>query len=104
MDGRQSLPIYVRYPREIRDSLEKLRQISIVTDKGAQIRLGDVANLKISDGPPMIRSANARLTGSLYVDIEKADLSPAVNAMHTATAENVPLPPAYSLAGSGHFE
>ena len=59
IDGRRCFPISVRYPREIRDSLEKLRQIPIVTDKGTQIRLGDVAELKISDGPPMMRSENA---------------------------------------------
>nr|WP_321329774.1 efflux RND transporter permease subunit [Alcaligenes faecalis] len=104
IDGRRRFPINVRYPREIRDSLEKLRQISIVTDKGAQIRLGDVADLKISDGPPMIRSENARLTGYVYVDIQNVDLSSAVKAMQQAVAEKVALPAGYSIAWSGQFE
>ena len=104
IDGRRRFPINVRYPREIRDSLDKLRQIPIVTEKGAQIRLGDVAQLKISDGPPMIRSENARLTGYVYVDIQDADLSSAVKAMQQAVAENVTLPAGYSIAWSGQFE
>jgi Cu(I)/Ag(I) efflux system membrane protein CusA/SilA len=105
IDGRRRFPINVRYPREIRDSLEKLRQIPIVTEKGAQIRLGDVAELKISDGPPMIRSENARLTGYVYVDIQgSTDLSSAVKAMQQAVAENVTLPAGYSIAWSGQFE
>ncbi|TCT10247.1 efflux RND transporter permease subunit [Paralcaligenes ureilyticus] len=104
IDGRERFPINVRYPREIRDSLEKLRQIPIVTDKGAQILLGDVADLKISDGPPMIRSENARLTGYVYVDIHNTDLSTAVKAMQQAVAEKVVLPAGYSIAWSGQFE
>ncbi|OWT65572.1 CusA/CzcA family heavy metal efflux RND transporter [Candidimonas nitroreducens] len=104
VDGRERFPINVRYPREIRDSLEKLRQIPIVTDRGAQILLGDVADLKISDGPPMIRSENARLTGYVYVDIHNTDLSTAVKAMQQAVAEKVVLPAGYSIAWSGQFE
>ena len=104
IDGRERFPINVRYPREIRDSLEKLRQIPIVTDKRAQILLGDVADLKISDGPPMIRSENARLTGYVYVDIHNTDLSTAVKAMQQAVAEKVVLPAGYSIAWSGQFE
>ena len=88
-----------------RDSVEKLRQTPIVTDKGAHILLGDVADLKIVDGPPMIRSENARLAGYVYVDIQKgADLSSAVEAMQRAVAEQVKLPAGYSLAWSGQFE
>lgn len=104
IDGRRRFPINVRYPREIRDSLEKLRQIPIVTEKGAQIRLGDVAQLRISDGPPMIRSENARLTGYVYVDIQDADLSSSVKAMQQAVAKDVTLPAGYSIAWSGQFE
>ncbi|WP_237174027.1 efflux RND transporter permease subunit [Paracandidimonas lactea] len=104
IDGRRRFPINVRYPREVRDSLEKLRRIPIVTDRGAQILLGDVADVKISDGPPMIRSENARLTGYVYVDIQGADLSAAVKAMQQAVAEKVALPAGYSIAWSGQFE
>ncbi len=104
IDGRRRFPINVRYPREIRDSLEELRQLSIVTDRGAQIRLDDVADLAITDGPPMIRSENARLTGYVYVDIQNADLSSVVQAMQAVVAREIVLPAGYSIAWSGQFE
>lgn len=104
IDGRRRFPINVRYPREIRDSLDDLRQLSIVTDRGAQIRLEDVADVRISDGPPMIRSENARLTGYVYVDIQNADLSSVVQAMQKVVARDMMLPVGYSIAWSGQFE
>jgi len=102
--GRERFPINIRYPREIRDSVDNLRQLPVVTDRGAQITLGDVASLKISDGPPMIRSENARLSGYVYVDIRNTDLQSAVKAMQVAVAQNVVLPAGYSIAWSGQFE
>ncbi|KWK12523.1 efflux RND transporter permease subunit [Burkholderia stagnalis] len=102
--GRERFPINLRYPREIRDSLEKLRALPIVTERGAQLRLGDVANVTIADGPPMIRSENARLSGYVYVDIRNTDLRSAVDAMQQAVAREVRLPPGYAIAWSGQFE
>ncbi|AXL50775.1 cation transporter [Paraburkholderia caffeinilytica] len=102
--GRERFPINIRYPREIRDSLEKLRALPVVTDRGAQIRLDDVAHITIADGPPMIRSENARLAGYVYVDIRDTDLHSAVQAMQRAVAEKVTLPAGYSIAWSGQFE
>ncbi|MHB9836472.1 efflux RND transporter permease subunit [Paraburkholderia terrae] len=102
--GRERFPINIRYPREVRDSLEKLRQLPVVTDRGAQIQLGDVAHIAIADGPPSIRSENARLSGFVYVDIRNTDLQSAVKAMQRAVAEKVVLPPGYSIAWSGQFE
>ncbi|WP_272544882.1 efflux RND transporter permease subunit [Burkholderia cepacia] len=102
--GRERFPINIRYPREVRDSLEKLRQLPVVTDRGAQIQLGDVAHIAIADGPPMIRSENARLSGYVYVDIRNTDLQSAVQAMQKAVAQQVKLPPGYSIAWSGQFE
>lgn len=102
--GRERFPINIRYPREIRDSLENLRQLPVVTARGAQIRLGDVARVAIADGPPMIRSENARLSGYVYVDLRGVDLSTAVRAMQQAVARQVALPPGYSIAWSGQFE
>ena len=104
IDGRQRFPINVRYPRDDRDSLENLRRLPVVTERGAQIMLGDVAALKIADGPPMIRSENARLAGYVYVDIRDTDLQSAVTAMQRAVAEKVVLPAGYSIAWSGQFE
>ncbi|MBB5428307.1 Cu(I)/Ag(I) efflux system membrane protein CusA/SilA [Paraburkholderia sp. JPY158] len=102
--GRERFPINIRYPREVRDSLENLRGLPVLTDRGAQIRLGDVADVRIADGPPMIRSENARLSGYVYIDIRNVDLESAVKAMQHAVAEKVQLPPGYSIAWSGQFE
>ncbi|WP_025097917.1 efflux RND transporter permease subunit [Burkholderia sp. A1] len=102
--GRERYPISVRYPREVRDSLDALRQLPVLTERGAQLRLGDVARLSITDGPPMIRSENARLAGYVYIDIRDTDLRSAVLAMQRAVARQVTLPPGYSIAWSGQFE
>ena len=104
VEGLQRFPINVRYPREGRDSLEKLRQLSVLTERGAQIRLGDVAAIQISDGPPMLKSENARLSGWVYIDIRGRDLSSAVRDMQQVVAKEVKLPAGYSISWSGQFE
>ncbi|MEC4722267.1 efflux RND transporter permease subunit [Noviherbaspirillum sp. CPCC 100848] len=104
IEGLQRFPINVRYPREVRDSVEKLRQLPVLTERGAQIRLGDVANIRINDGPPMLRSENARLSGWIYVDIRGRDLRSVVSDMQQAVAKEVQLPAGYSLSWSGQFE
>jgi copper/silver efflux system protein len=104
IEGLQRFPINVRYPREIRDSLENLRKLPVLTEHGAQISLGDVAKIHITDGPPMLKTENARLSGWVYVDIHGRDLSSVVHDMQAAVAEEVKLPPGYSIAWSGQFE
>ena len=104
VEGLQRFPINVRYPRELRDSVDKLRTLPIVTERGARITLGDVAELRFSDGPPMLRSENARLAGFVYVDIRGRDLKSAVQDMQRAVAQNVKLAPGYSVSWSGQFE
>ncbi|HKQ24891.1 MAG TPA: efflux RND transporter permease subunit [Burkholderiales bacterium] len=104
VEGLQRFPINVRYPREVRDSVEKLRQLSILTERGAQIRLGDVATIQINDGPPMLKSENARLSGWVYIDIRGRDLSSAVRDMQDAVTQQVRLPAGYSISWSGQFE
>nr|WP_315249557.1 efflux RND transporter permease subunit [uncultured Duganella sp.] len=104
VEGLQRFPINVRYPREMRDSVEKLRDLPVLTERGAQIRLGDVAAIKINDGPPMLKSENARLSGWVYVDIQGRDLSSAVREMQQAVAKEVKLPAGYSVSWSGQFE
>ena len=104
VDGLQRFPINVRYPREIRDSLEKLRSLPIVTERGQRLVLSDVADVRVTDGPPMLRSENARLSGWVYVDIRGRDLRSAVKDMQAAVAKQVALPPGYSIAWSGQFE
>jgi len=104
IQGRERYPINVRYPREIRDSLQRLRELPFVTDKGAQLQLQDVARVAIQDGPPMLRSENARLSGWVYVDVRGRDLRSVVNAMQSAVGEQVKLPPGYAISWSGQFE
>ncbi len=104
VEGLQRFPISVRYPREVRDSIEKLRNLSVLTGRGAQIRLGDVTTIGITDGPPMLRSENSRLSGWVYIDIRGRDLSSAVHDMQRAVAKEVALPTGYSISWSGQFE
>jgi copper/silver efflux system protein len=104
IENRQRFPINVRYPREYRDSLERLRSLPIVTERGAQIRLGDVAQIEIKDGPPMLKSENGRLSGWVYVDIRGRDLRSAVTEMQQRVLDEVKVPPGYSISWSGQFE
>ena len=104
VEGLQRFPISVRYPRGVRDSLQSLRDLPILTDRGAQIRLGDVAEVRIADGPSMLKSENARLSGWVYVDLHGRPLSTAVREMQQAVARAVRLPPGYSISWSGQFE
>ena len=104
VEGRQRFPINVRYPRESRDSVQDVRDLPVVTERGAQIRLGDVAAIGISDGPPMLKSENARPSGWIYVDLRGRDLSSAVRDMQRAVARDVRIPPGYSISWSGQFE
>jgi Cu(I)/Ag(I) efflux system membrane protein CusA/SilA len=104
VEGLQRFPINVRYPREIRDSIENLRQLPVLTERGGQIRLSDVATVRVADGPPMLKSENARLSGWVYVDIRGRDLSSVVHDMQQVVAKEVKLPAAYSISWSGQFE
>jgi Cu(I)/Ag(I) efflux system membrane protein CusA/SilA len=104
VEGLARFPINVRYPREVRDSLGALERLPIVTDRGAQIVLGDIAHVRIVDGPPMLKTENARLSGWVYVDVRGRDLRSAVVDMQAAVADSVRLPPGYSVSWSGQFE
>jgi copper/silver efflux system protein len=104
IQGRERYPINVRYPREIRDSLQRLRELPFVTDKGAQLLLQDVAKVSIDEGPPMLRSENARLSGWIYVDVRGRDLRSVVTDMQAAVVKAVKLPPGYAVSWSGQFE
>jgi Cu(I)/Ag(I) efflux system membrane protein CusA/SilA len=104
VEGLQRFPINLRYPRELRDSLPELRALPIVAPGGQRLVLSDVADLRITEGPPMLRSENARLAGFVYVDIRGRDLRGAVLDMQRAVTEQVVLPPGYSIAWSGQFE
>ena len=104
VEGLQRFPINVRYPREIRDSLQKLDDLPILTERRAQLRLSDVADIRIADGPAILKSENGRLSGWVYVDLRGRALSAVVRDMQRAVARTVQLPPGYSISWSGQFE
>lgn len=104
VEGTARYPISVRYPRELRDSLEGLRTLPIYTSSGQQITLGTVAQIEITDGPPMLKTEDARLSTWVYVDVRDRDLSSVVGDLQKAIAKDVELPPGVSIAYSGQFE
>jgi Cu(I)/Ag(I) efflux system membrane protein CusA/SilA len=104
VEGLERYPINIRYPRDVRDSLEKLRNLPIVTPGGARIPLAEVAEIRIDDGPGMIKTENARLNGWVYVDIEGRDLGSYVAEAQRVVHEQVQLPTGYSIAWSGQYE
>ncbi|WP_313240254.1 efflux RND transporter permease subunit [Stutzerimonas kunmingensis] len=104
IEGLARYPISVRYPREWRDTPQRLEQLPILTPQGSQITLGSVARVRISDGPPMLRSENARLAGWVYVDVRGRDIASVVSDLRDAVSSEVSLLPGMSLAYSGQFE
>jgi Cu(I)/Ag(I) efflux system membrane protein CusA/SilA len=104
IEGRRRFPINVRYPRDLRDSLERLRALPIVTESGAQVPLGAVSTIAITDGPPSLKSENARLSSWIYVDIRGRDLVAVVADAKKRVASAVQLPPNVSVQWSGQFE
>lgn len=81
IEGRERYPVNVRYPQGLRDNVEKLRMLPMVTESGGQIALGELADISISEGPPMLKSENARLSNWIYVDLRGRDLKSAVDEM-----------------------
>jgi Cu(I)/Ag(I) efflux system membrane protein CusA/SilA len=104
VEGLERYPVNLRYPRGVRDSVEKLKDLAIITPQGKQIPLSAVADIRVEGGPPMIKSENARLNGWIFVDIDGVDLGSYVAAARQAVAERVDLPPGYSVNWSGQYE
>ena len=104
VEGLARYPINVRYPREIRDSLDELRALPVLTPTGQQITLGTVTNLQVSDGPPMLKTEDGRLSTWVYVDVRRRDLASVVDDLRQAVAKEVRLSPGVSVAYSGQFE
>lgn len=103
-EGLARYPINVRYPRELRDSLEGLRNLPMLTPAGQQITLGSVTDLRVVDGPPMLKTENSRPTTWVYVDVRDRDLTSVVGDLQRAVARKVKLSPGVSLSYSGQFE
>ena len=105
VEGLERYPVNIRYPRALRDNLPALRNVLVPTRGGAQVPLGQLATLRLVEGPPMIKSENARPNAWVFVDLEgETDLGSYVQRARRAVAEQVTLPAGYSLAWSGQFE
>jgi copper/silver efflux system protein len=104
VEGRARYPINLRYPREWRDSVQRLQELPFVTPSGAQLTLGTVARIKVSDGPPMLKSENGRLSSWVYVDVRGRDLASTVADLRAVISREVKLASGMSLAYAGQFE
>ena len=104
VEGLERYPINVRYPRDLRDSIEDLRNLPIITNSGARIPLSEVADVRTEMGPAMIKSEDARPNGWTFVDIDGRDLGSYVEEAQRVVSEEVKLPAGYSIAWSGQYE
>ena len=104
VEGLERYPVNLRFPREQRDDVQKLRELPLVTSSGAQIPLAQIAEVKVVNGPPMLKSENGRLNGWTFVDIRNVDLGSYVHEAKEAVQQQVDLPPGYSIAWSGQYE
>lgn len=104
VEGLERYPVNLRYPRSTRDSRDQLMELPIVTPTGEHIPLSRVAELKFTEGPPMIKTENARLNGWTFVDIRGVDLGGYLASAQQRVAERVKLPPGYSISWAGQYE
>ena len=104
VEGLERYPVNIRYPQAYRDSVEQLSVLPIVTASGQRIALADVAKVYIEDGPPSIKSENARVNGWAFIDIEGVDIGTYVKHAQQVVTENISLPAGYSLTWSGQYE
>tara|TARA_R110002126_G_scaffold286752_1_gene438900 strand:+ start:24997 stop:28158 length:3162 start_codon:yes stop_codon:yes gene_type:complete len=104
IEGRERFPVNLRYPQSDRDSVEKIKMLPIVTPSGAHIPLADVAKIYVADGPPVIKSENARLTGWILVDLDTSDVGSYIKLAKEALQKDLKLEPGYSLMWSGQYE
>ena len=104
VEGLERYPVNVRYPQDYRDSPEQLALLPIVTANGQRLALSDVANIYIEEGPPAIKSENARLNGWTFIDIVGVDLGSYVEQAQSVVADEVELPVGYSLNWAGQYE
>ncbi|HET7569821.1 MAG TPA: CusA/CzcA family heavy metal efflux RND transporter [Gammaproteobacteria bacterium] len=104
VEGRERFPVNMRYPQSYRDSPDSLRLLPIVTPRGATIPLGQVADIRIENGPGMIKTENARPSGWVYIDIAGRDLGSYVADAQQAVAAHVKLPPGYTISWAGKYQ
>ncbi len=104
VEGLERYPINLRYPQDYRDSPEQLALLPIVTPTGQRIALADVANVSIEDGPPGIKSENARINGWVFVDIEGVDVGTYVEQAKQVVERELRVPTGYAISWSGQYE
>jgi Cu(I)/Ag(I) efflux system membrane protein CusA/SilA len=106
IEGRERYPINVRYPRELRDELEKLARVLVTTPSGANIPLGQLAAIRLAEGPAMIRDENGKLSGYVYIDVDttQRDLGGYVGEAKQAIEAQLKMPAGYTLQWSGQYE
>ena len=104
VEGSERYPVNIRYPQHYRKTPEDMALLPVVTPSGQRIPLGDVANIYVEDGPPGIKSENARLNGWVFVDIEDGDVGTYVDKAQTVVAEKLKLPTGYSITWAGQYE
>ncbi|CAM4196261.1 efflux RND transporter permease subunit [Pseudoalteromonas maricaloris] len=104
IEGQERYPVSLRYPQDLRDSPEALRKLPIVTAEGLNIALGDVATIYIENGPPGIKSENARINGWTFIDLDGVDVGSYVAAAKQVLSEQLELPAGYSINWAGQYE
>lgn len=104
VEGQERYPVNLRYPQDYRDSPEQLARLPVVTPTGQRIALGDVADIRVENGPPGIKSENARINGWTFIDIEGVDVGSYVERAKAFLADNLDLPAGYSVTWAGQYE
>ncbi len=104
VEGLERYPVNIRYPQSYRDSPEQLALLPVITPQGQRVALGDIADIRIEDGPPGIKSENARINGWTLVDIDGVDVGRYVEQAKQVVAEQLDLPAGYSIDWSGQYE
>ena len=104
VEGQERYPVNLRYPQDYRDSPEQLSRLPVVTPSGQRIALGDVADIRVENGPPGIKSENARLNGWTFIDIDGVDVGTYVESAKIHLANKLKLPAGYSITWAGQYE
>ncbi|WP_192021887.1 efflux RND transporter permease subunit [Shewanella sp. WPAGA9] len=104
IQGQERYPINIRYPRELRDSIEKLTALPVLTKTGKYLPLGNLASITISDGAPMLASENGRLISWVFVDLDNISIGEYIETARAALDEQIQLPARYSYTFAGQYE
>ena len=104
VEGLERYPINLRFPRDLRNDIDKLKHVAVPTKMGHAIPLASVADIKITKGAPVIKSENSRQTAWIYVDLSTTDIGGFVENARRVISENIPIPPGISIAWSGQYE